>query len=178
LDVNAKIFRAQEPIPVRAKLDTDQFSGQENRLVYAVITNDRSGETQRFQLQADTTQKSQFAGTVPALPAGEYTYRLETSGMTVLQQAVSAKIVVSDDARAELLASYQDRAAMQQAASATDGAYFNASQASELMERLVAQSTGRVIRDNYALWKSYWWFVPLIVLLASEWLLRKRSGLI
>lgn len=178
LDVNAKIFRPQDSIPVRARLDSNQFNSQADRLVYAIITNDKTGDEQRFQMQTDTSQKNQFAGTVPALPPGEYTFRLETSGMTALQQAVSAKIIVADDARAELLASYQDRAAMQQAASSTDGAYFTLQQASELMDRLVAQSTGRVIRDNYALWKSYWWFVPLVVLLACEWLLRKRSGLI
>jgi hypothetical protein len=40
------------------------------------------------------------------------------------------------------------------------------------------ESSSRLVENNRQLWQSYWWFIPLIALLAAEWWFRKKAGLI
>jgi hypothetical protein len=28
------------------------------------------------------------------------------------------------------------------------------------------------------LWQSWWWFIPIVLLLTLEWILRKRAGML
>ncbi|MFT4559350.1 MAG: hypothetical protein ACI92S_004740, partial [Planctomycetaceae bacterium] len=45
----------------------------------------------------------------------------------------------------------------------------------ELLDPL---SSGRVVESSMLIWQSYWWFAAMILLLAVEWILRKRAGLL
>ena len=37
---------------------------------------------------------------------------------------------------------------------------------------------GRIVVTETELWRSYWWFAPIMLLLTTEWLLRKRALLV
>jgi len=39
-------------------------------------------------------------------------------------------------------------------------------------------SQGRVIESDTVLWQSWWWFVPIVLLLTVEWIVRKRMGML
>jgi hypothetical protein len=39
-------------------------------------------------------------------------------------------------------------------------------------------STGQVIESDTVLWQSWWWFLPIVLLLTIEWILRKRFGML
>jgi hypothetical protein len=35
-----------------------------------------------------------------------------------------------------------------------------------------------VVEGDTVLWQSYWWFLPIILLLTAEWIIRKRVGML
>ncbi len=98
--------------------------------------------------------------------------------MTSLQQGLTAPLAISGDSRAELLATYQDRLSMEQAAEMSGGAYHSKETFTAVIDQLKSIASGKVIRSSYAIWKSYWWFIPLVTVLGLEWFLRKRGGLL
>jgi hypothetical protein len=34
------------------------------------------------------------------------------------------------------------------------------------------------VESDTVLWQSYWWFVPIVLLLTIEWIIRERAGLL
>ena len=46
------------------------------------------------------------------------------------------------------------------------------------MENLRAHNTSGEIIDERKLWQSFWVFLPIIILLTTEWVLRKVAGLV
>ncbi|HEV7869192.1 MAG TPA: hypothetical protein VGO90_16005 [Chthoniobacteraceae bacterium] len=63
-------------------------------------------------------------------------------------------------------------------AALSGGQYLREENISRLAQVLAPLSRGRVVESDTILWQSYWWFVPIILLLATEWIIRKRTGLL
>jgi len=61
---------------------------------------------------------------------------------------------------------------------ASGGRYLREEEAGVLEKLLEPLSEGKVIELDTALWQSYYWFLPLAILLGLEWYLRKRLGLL
>ena len=47
-----------------------------------------------------------------------------------------------------------------------------------LIETLGPASDRREIVEEIVLWQSYWWFVPIMLLLTTEWILRRVKGMV
>ncbi len=58
------------------------------------------------------------------------------------------------------------------------GQYFREENIDRLADALAPLSHGRVIESETVLWQSYWWFIPLVLILGGEWFLRKRAGML
>ena len=58
------------------------------------------------------------------------------------------------------------------------GTYLREEQIDRLNALLRPVSSGRLVKNEIALWQSYWWFVPIILLLGLELFLRKRAGML
>jgi len=71
-----------------------------------------------------------------------------------------------------------DEALLRQLAHHSGGEFFREEDIGALAERLKPLSQGKVVESDTVLWRSYWWFVPVILLLVFEWILRKRAGMI
>ena len=56
--------------------------------------------------------------------------------------------------------------------------YYPEEDLAQLAADLKPQSTGKIITTEVAIWQSYWWFVPVILLIAIEWFWRKHAGLV
>ncbi|MEI8064388.1 MAG: hypothetical protein WCH84_10025, partial [Verrucomicrobiota bacterium] len=67
---------------------------------------------------------------------------------------------------------------LQQMARASGGEYYREEDATKLINSLDPLSKGRIEESETILWQSWYWFVPVIALLTTEWILRKRTGLI
>ena len=71
-----------------------------------------------------------------------------------------------------------DANALQQIAETGNGRYVHESQAERILTALRPLSSGTVVESDTVLWQTYWWFGAIIALLAIEWVLRKRVGLV
>ena len=67
---------------------------------------------------------------------------------------------------------------LQEVAKLSGGTYLREEQIGRLSELLKPISSGRLVTKEIALWQSYWWFVPIILILGLELFLRKRAGML
>jgi hypothetical protein len=67
---------------------------------------------------------------------------------------------------------------LRQVSLAGGGEYLREEQCDALIERLAPLSNGQVIESDTVLWQSWWWFIPIVLLLTIEWILRKRFGML
>ena len=58
------------------------------------------------------------------------------------------------------------------------GRYLREEQLGRLNGLLKTISSGKLVTTEIALWQSYWWFVPIVLLLGVELFLRKRAGML
>ena len=65
-----------------------------------------------------------------------------------------------------------------QVTEAAGGLYFHESSAESILETLRPLSSGTVVESDILIWQSYYWFWAVIGLLAIEWWMRKRAGLV
>jgi hypothetical protein len=63
-------------------------------------------------------------------------------------------------------------------AAISGGEYLREENINRLADLLAPLSEGRVVESDTVLWQSYWWFLPIIVLLTIEWIVRKRVGML
>ncbi len=71
-----------------------------------------------------------------------------------------------------------DEAVLRKLAEITRGQYLS-EQEGGTAGRLASPAQPRgIVESDTLLWQSYWWFVPIVLLLSIEWWLRKRVGLI
>jgi hypothetical protein len=63
-------------------------------------------------------------------------------------------------------------------AALSGGEYFREEDAGRLVELLQPLSRGKVVETQTLLWQSGWWFGAVLALLAVEWVLRKRAGML
>ena len=67
---------------------------------------------------------------------------------------------------------------LRQTATITNGEFAMLDDAALLAEKLKPFRTGKIVESQTLLWQSYPWFATIVGLLAVEWYLRKRAGLI
>jgi hypothetical protein len=67
---------------------------------------------------------------------------------------------------------------LKEVAKLSGGTYLREEQIGRLGELLKPISSGRLVTKEIALWQSYWWFVPIILILGLELFLRKRAGML
>ena len=129
--------------------------------------------------------------TSPLDTPGEYVVRVRIPGLPEDQVKVSTQFTVSSNPFGEqalvqcdevLLRDLGRRSALANAAGKplTDDSrrYYPEEDLAQLADDLKPQSTGKIITTEVAVWQSYWWFVPVIMLLAVEWFWRKHAGLV
>lgn len=129
-------------------------------------------------LSVDNPQRGTYAGLVPPLPSGKYSIRIRASGFDESALLASTPIWVTGRNNAEFQRMSLDENSLRQIATAGGGEYVHESDADYMLELLKPLSSGTVIETDTILWQSFGWFWIIIVLLAAEWWLRKRSGLV
>jgi hypothetical protein len=65
-----------------------------------------------------------------------------------------------------------------QIASLSGGKYVHENQIDELWEAMKLRHNSKLVESDQLLWQSYWWFIPVVLIIAVEWWLRKKAGLI
>ncbi|XZE56885.1 VWA domain-containing protein [Planctomycetaceae bacterium SH139] len=131
---------------------------------------------QSVPLIADGHVPGLYQGLSESLLAGNYETRLTASGYGPELAGLTTQFTVADAFSQEGVFVARNQELLSGIAAAGGGESL-AAELDELVDFLAPRSSGRLERSQTSLWDSYYWFVPLVVLLCCEWWTRKRVGL-
>jgi hypothetical protein len=177
LDSGLRMVSTDEQVTVRAKLKKDDSQPLEDAVVQAILS--RNGE--RFAaipLVQDRDARGFYSATIGPLAKGQYRVQLEAVGVPNDALVVQTEFVVQPPAQLEMQTLACNVEVLTQTAESTGGAFAMLEDAESISELLKRYRTGKTIESQNMLWQSYPWFATIMTLLALEWYLRKRVGLI
>jgi uncharacterized membrane protein len=119
-----------------------------------------------------------YSGRSGPLAEGNYEVSVRAAGFANDALRARTELVVEPPKSGELEEVSCHVDLMRELASVSGGKFLREEDVGQLADLLRPLSTGRVIESDTVLWQSYWWFSLLVVLLAIEWYLRKRAGLL
>ncbi|MFG0263521.1 MAG: hypothetical protein ACF8AM_00040 [Rhodopirellula sp. JB055] len=129
-------------------------------------------------MKLDDASRQTYLGQTNALPPGEYRVRIRASGYDASALKATAPIWVEPSRKGELDRVAVDEDTLKEIANAGAGKYFHESSAEEVLSQLLPLSRGQIIETDTLMWESWWLFVVILALLATEWWMRKKVGLV
>lgn len=177
LDSGPLNYRPGETAEIRARL-----RDQQGRLLLKA-----DAEAQLFRdgqkvagiaLVPDENQGGTYRGRTPPLTEGGYEIRVRVDGLPESEMKARTEFTVAPAGGGEMARLNCDEELLKQIAADSGGQYFREEEAGALVEKLKPLSQGRVVESETALWQSWWWFAPAVLLLTVEWFLRKRAGML
>jgi uncharacterized membrane protein len=130
------------------------------------------------ELSRDAGGGGIFRGTSSPLPDGKYETRVKIERIPDGLIQARTGFLVGPESRTELSQLHCNVELLRQLSEESGGKYLPEEEMGRMVELLDSLSRGRVLEEQTPLWNSYWWFLPVIILLALEWAIRKRVGLI
>ena len=120
-----------------------------------------------------------FLGETPALLSGRHEVTVRVDGVFQPEELLSrAEFLVEEPDSPELQNLTCNEEMLRKMSEFSGGTYLREEQIDRLNALLRPVSSGRLVKNEIALWQSYWWFVPIILLLGLELFLRKRAGML
>jgi hypothetical protein len=170
-------FTQGEPIEFTAQV----YDASANPIENAQLKVTAKGGGGEFETTLRSIGNGRYEGTMEGLGEGDYTFRAAVSldGQTLGED--KGRFTVG-----ELNLEFQDTRMnvqlLRQLAERSGGRYFSPSEISELPEALRSQSTfsAREIQraESFELWNWKYMLALVVLLLAIEWFVRKRSGML
>ncbi len=139
-------------------------------------------ETYTLQLSKEENSQNRYKGAWSRTREGKYTFRLVAPDVSKQQPdgtrpSAEATVELPPGELERLRMNYQD---MQDAASKTRGEFFTVATANELLDKLPPGATTAITTNlpPTLLWNQWWVFALVVVLITSEWVLRKMKHLL
>ncbi|MEZ6123292.1 MAG: hypothetical protein R3C49_08980 [Planctomycetaceae bacterium] len=129
-------------------------------------------------LTADGSVPGLYRGNTGMLEAGDYEVSIRAAGFSDSVLKARGRFTVQPPDSLELAETSSNESLLKQMADASGGTFLREEQTAQLADILSPLSSGRIVPSDTPLWQSYWCFVPIIILLTLEWMLRKRAGLL
>lgn len=170
-------YEAGQSATIRARLQNATGEAIGDATVDALLIQD-DRIVAAVPLSVDDPDRGTYRGKSLPLASGAYQIRIQASGFDAQALQASTPIWVGSRKTAEMSTVGLDASTLQGIADAGAGQYFHESEASQLLDLLRPLSSGTIIESDVLLWQSYYWFIAILLLLATEWWLRKRVGLV
>jgi hypothetical protein len=120
-----------------------------------------------------------LSGETAPLEPGSYEVGVEVKGLPESEMKARVGFRVHEgDPSAELATVACNEALLRQLAEASGGQLIREEDLASLPGKIGNLARTRVVEHDSALWQGWPWFVPFVALLAIEWLLRKKLGMI
>lgn len=129
-------------------------------------------------LSADPEVPGIYRGRSDALPEGDYEVSVRASGYSEAVLTARSNFVVLPAESGEMVETAANEMLLRQMASSSGGSFLREEDLSRLSDLLDPLSSGHVVESDTLIWQSYWWFGAILLLLTTEWILRKRAGLL
>lgn len=129
-------------------------------------------------LTRDDAGTGLYRGRTAALAEGSYEVTVRATGMSRDALNCKTQFVVVPPPGSEMQYLACNDELLTSVASESKGRFLREEQIGRLADLLRPLSTGRVVESDTLLWQSYWWFAAIVGVLAVEWMLRKRAGLL
>ncbi|MGB7343015.1 MAG: VWA domain-containing protein [Pirellulaceae bacterium] len=170
-------YKTGESATIRVRLqDTRSMPVGDATVDALLIANDRVVAT--IPLNVDDPARGTYQGQTPPMEPGAFSVRVRASGFDESALQASTPFWVGKTESIEMRRVGLDETSLTQIATAAGGAYVHESSVDSLLEKIKPLSSGSIVESDYLIWQSYFWFWAVIALLAIEWWLRKRSGLV
>jgi uncharacterized membrane protein len=178
LDTGSASYEFGAAVDVRVRLlGVDGRPASAETTVDAVLSRDGQ-VVATVNLAPDATVPGIFRGRTTALDEGKYEVALQASGFNRDVLSARTDFVVEPRESIEFSQIACNEELLREMALAANGQYFREEQLGSLVDLLRPLSSGKIVESETLLWQSYWWFSAIIGLLAIEWMLRKRAGLL
>ena len=176
LDSGPHSYEVGETARIRVRIMDQNLARQPNLKVEAVIM--RKGRVFEVLPLVNDPESFSFRGETAPLEPGDYEVRVRIAGVPEGAIKASTAFTVSSNPFGELGRLNCDELLLRQIAKTSGGQYYREEDMKRLIDVLGPASDRREIVKETQLWQSYWWFVPIMLLLTAEWTLRRVKGLV
>lgn len=177
LDAGAVTYAEGDSVEIRARLRDAQGKPVSQANAEAHLYREMR-RVAVVKLAPDDNAGGIFLGRTGALPGGRYEVRVRVEGLHEGDSKAQTEFTVLPREAGELAVLSSNEELLRQMAAQAGGEYFREEEIASLVARLEPLSRERVVESSTILWQSYWWFVPLVALLAIEWVIRKWAGML
>ncbi|NLF68524.1 MAG: hypothetical protein GX575_05645 [Candidatus Anammoximicrobium sp.] len=168
-------YRRGETVRLRARFFDDRLAPSSDDGV-TVLLESEGNQRRQLTLHRDAASRGVFEGLAGNLPDGKYRAWIATPALAGQPPSQRFAVVAPPGEQARL---EMDAADLQAAAKTSQGRFYTVLQAHRLLDDL---PRGRQVRIEslppVPIWNSSLWAGLFVALIASEWLLRKRAGML
>ncbi|MEP6669195.1 MAG: VWA domain-containing protein [Chthoniobacter sp.] len=177
LDAGALVYRPGDSADLRVRLRDGQGRPVTNAAVDAVLFRD-GRRVATIRLIPEENAGGLLRGRTAALEPGSYEVAVESAAIAERDSKARTSFKVEPLETGELTQLSLNEELLRQMSALTGGEYLREENIDRLVELLAPMSQGRVVESDTVLWQSYWWFLPIVLLLTAEWIIRKRVGML
>lgn len=177
LDAGALVYRPGDSADLRVRLRDSQGRPVTNATVDAVLYRD-GRRVATIRLSPEENAGGLLRGRTAALEPGSYEVAVESAAFSEHDTKARTSFKVEPLETGELTQLSLNEELLRQMSALTGGEYLREENIDRLVDLLAPVSQGRVVESDTVLWQSYWWFVPIVLLLTVEWIIRKRVGML
>jgi len=171
------VFAGGDPVEFTGQVYDLNMRPLENAIIAVHVT----GNEQRYDVSLSSIGQGQYEGSLDGLPSGDYRYSASASSDGVMIGESKGTFSIGG-AEAEFVETRMNKELLQQLAYRSGGKYYDAEDTESLADDIRAlpgfESRERRMAAQYQPWDEPWPYALIILLLALEWMLRKRSGLL
>jgi hypothetical protein len=170
-------YEIGEPVELQAKVLDGNLRPLANGSVAAVITAD--GEpVETVALEYVAASEGRYRARLYGLDRGRYTLRLSASALPKNPSEAFVEIQVCDRPDAEQVELYLNRSLLESMASIAGGSYLPAEDYPGLLEIIESADKKKLRMTEIRLWTWPPFLLLFALCICTEWLLRKRAGLL
>jgi uncharacterized membrane protein len=175
LDVGAAVYEPGDAAEIRVRLRDESGRAILDARAEALLWSEGKIAA-TVPLETDAGNGGVFRGRSGPLAPGDYAVSVRVGGLADDHFRARTQFRVEPPLGPELADLSGDPTLLDEMCRSAGGRSFREDEAARLVDCLRPLSTQRIVESETALWLSYWWFAPIVIVLGCEWLLRKRTG--